>query len=900
MNKFLYSIVGVLLFAPFATFGLGVGEIEVSSKLNEPLDATIELIYSDSTEPESTVARLASQRDFDRIGLDRALVPVNLQFDVVRNDQGNFVIEVTSSEPVVEPFLDILIEVEWESGRLLREYVILLDPPVTAPTRSTPAVTPAPEPVEEPVTQIPDEEPAPEPVSRPAPSYGGAETYGPVSYGDTLWEIARDWRPDESITVNQMMVMLLQMNPDAFFQDNVNALREGAILRLPTEEDFTSLSSELATSRVADQNELWNSYVSQAGGRQVPTVSDAGADAEYDYSTPADQTTEDSRLELVPPATDRSTVDRPGDSSSAAELAEMRDELARAREDLLSARQENSELSDRVQELESLVESMERAISLKDASLADLQAQLAEAGSDTTAEPDFGSDTAEPAATRPDPFETDSTAMTDQPADTGETTPEASTSAPEEQVPAGAAPPQATPEPEADTIPPARPPKPSMLANPLVWGGGLVVLAILGGAGFMMYRKRKADSGEFAILETSEPEAGYEPETEPEMEEIEEVEPEPEPEGGGEADLIAAVDQNPDDAQAHLALLRHYYAAENEDSFVAAAEAMNRRVGDTHPAWMEVKAMGANIAPGAALFSEQAPEPELDFDLDEGGEEEEEIPSTSVMEMPTGEQEMEVGEPDEGKQEDDELSLDLDLDSEEEGEEDLDLDLDLGDDESEDQGEEEELSLDLDLDAEEETTEPEAELADEGGDLDLDLDDLEDAGDDDLGLDDLDLDLEEDEDEAPADEADEGDTQFDLEALEAELEEESSGEGDRSETDTAELDLDLDSALDEAEGDEEEDALGDLDLDSVLDEAEGEAGDDDEDDALGDLDLDLDLDEEDITGGEDTAGTKLDLAKAYIDMGDPDGARGMLEEVLEEGSDEQKGEAQKLLDELNA
>ena len=456
MNKFLYSIVGVLLFAPFASFGLGVGEIEVSSKLNEPLDASIELIYSDSTEPESTVARLASQTDFDRIGLDRTLVPVNLQFDVVRNDQGNFVIEVSSSEPVVEPFLDILIEVEWENGRLLREYVILLDPPVTAPTRTTPAVTPAPEPVEEPVTVIPDEEPEPEPVSRPAPSYGAGQTYGPVSYGDTLWEIARDWRPDESISVNQMMVMLLQMNPDAFFQDNVNALREGAILRLPTEDDFASLSNEMATNRVADQNELWNSYVSQMGGRQVPTVSDAAADAEYDYSTPTDSTPQDSRLELVPPATDSSTVDRPGDASNA-ELAGMRDELARAREDLLSARQENSELSDRVQELESLVASMERAISLKDASLADLQAQLADAGDSTASSTDFGGAATQP-TTRPDPFAADSGDLADEPVDSAagsiaDTTPDSSFASPEEQVPAGAAPPQPTPEPETEPSP---------------------------------------------------------------------------------------------------------------------------------------------------------------------------------------------------------------------------------------------------------------------------------------------------------------------------------------------------------------------------------------------------------------------------------------------------------------
>ena len=125
-------VVAAMLALPATSFALGVGDIEWQSKLNEPLRATIELIYGDSEEAQSATAQLATAEDFARVGLDRSQVDVPLSFEVQRNDQGNFVIVVTSDESVEEPFLNFLVEVEWENGRLLREYVVLLDPPVTA------------------------------------------------------------------------------------------------------------------------------------------------------------------------------------------------------------------------------------------------------------------------------------------------------------------------------------------------------------------------------------------------------------------------------------------------------------------------------------------------------------------------------------------------------------------------------------------------------------------------------------------------------------------------------------------------------------------------------------------------------------------------------------------------
>ncbi|MEM9302695.1 MAG: FimV/HubP family polar landmark protein, partial [Pseudomonadota bacterium] len=453
------ALIGALL--PATSWALGVGEIQVRSKLNEPLRAEIELIYSDTSEAEGAAVQLASVEDFERVGLDPSLAGNELMFNVVRNDQGNFVIEVTSLAPVVETFLDFLIEVQWENGRLLREYVILLDPPVTAPS----PVQVAPLPSSEPPAPIarPTTTPSTTPrTTRPTRSTGGSDYT--VARGDTLWEIARDYRPDDSITINQMMVAILRMNPDAFYENNVNALREGAILRIPDSAESAAISLGAANSTVQEHNELFNIYVRSQTGGAVPTISDAGADAEYDSASGRTAPSEaDSRLELVPPGNDtRSVADRPG---AGEEAQRMREELARVREDLISARQENTELQDRVGELEELVGSMERAISLKDADLADLESQL-RAARETEADLTAGTTPApvtEAPATSPivEPEPT-VPATTDQPI----------AEEPADQVPAGAAPPQPRPTTEPVTFDE----EPGLLSNPLILGGGALVL----------------------------------------------------------------------------------------------------------------------------------------------------------------------------------------------------------------------------------------------------------------------------------------------------------------------------------------------------------------------------------------------------------------------------------------
>jgi pilus assembly protein FimV len=867
MNMALKKVaLGVMLAVPSLSFALGLGDIEVFSKLNQPLRAEIKLLYGDASEPGSTEVKLATDADFERVGMNRDVLPQNLSFEIARNDNGEFVIVVTTSEAVVDPFVDFLIDVNWSNGRLLREYVVLLDPPVTAPSAGPAQVTPLAEPDQQPVADIDFYKPAPEPEPEPEPEVSmpvstgypsGQNSYGPVVSGETLWVIARDSRLGQDISINQMMVMLLQMNPDAFFLDNINALKEGAILRLPSLSDFDSLSVSSATSAVGSQNQLWDDYRMSAA-RRAPTVSDDTAGAEYDYEDSSSDTRyTDSRLEIVPSAGDTQSDfgGAGGDPALRAELSDVQLELQRTREDLVSAGQENVELGSRVADLENLISNLERAVALKDADLADLQDALdlardqvnsANAGYDNGFQDSDDGFTDDSGSTTDTGFDdTDDSVVDDGGMDRQ---PDQADSTPVE-VDTSVSPAVGT----VDTTTSRREQESggvlSMLTNPLTLGG--IALLLFGGAGFAFWRRRQAETAAGASLIDSFADDG---------------------DDGGLAEtammqtsemrLLDMLEKNPKDPQNHLALLRSYYATADRAAFVKAARRMLETIGgEDHPAWTEVRTMGANLAPDDTMFAVKQPGAEA------AAEElapRQDPPSLAIRSVTSD---------DLGGDDITDLDLDFSGDDQTAGAEDeiTDLDLDFsadddaaetdaGDDESED-----DLSLDFDLDTDQ--TEDAAQTADDDGALDFDLDNM-DLG----GGSATDADTEDEQAGDPH-------TEFEIEAVNTE---------EPTAEPAGDFDLSLDNIDDPAAGDD--DSASEADVLAAL------AG---EDDGLDDLGLDdLDLGETSLADEEDAAGTKLELAKAYVSMGDPDGARGMLEEVIAEGSDDQKVEAQKLVDDL--
>ena len=139
MSWKLRVLISAMLLAPSAVMGLGLGEIRLNSALNEPLSAEIDLVAATPEEVGALQAQLASAEVFQRYGLDRPAYLNSIEFRVGRGQDGRSVLLVRSSEAISEPFVSFLVDVNWSRGRLLREYTVLLDPPVMAAAGDGPA-----------------------------------------------------------------------------------------------------------------------------------------------------------------------------------------------------------------------------------------------------------------------------------------------------------------------------------------------------------------------------------------------------------------------------------------------------------------------------------------------------------------------------------------------------------------------------------------------------------------------------------------------------------------------------------------------------------------------------------------------------------------------------------------
>jgi pilus assembly protein FimV len=288
-----------LLAAPAGAWALGLGQIELQSALNQPFRAEIELSAT-TEELQGLRVALAAPDMFDRRGLDRPEFLNDLEFRVVTGRDGRSVVQVSSRESIAEPFVTLLVEATWPRGRNVREYTVLLDPPILLPA---PAAPPALAPAEArapsssvPSGQInrpPPQAPAPSQPSQPAPATrepapnlsstappaprapvsAAGGVYGPVQRAETLWAIADRLRP-EGVTINQMMIAIYQQNPAAF-GGNINVLRAGATLRLPDAASFDALATTVANAEVQRQTDEWQNRAPAGGQLRLLPPSDA-------------------------------------------------------------------------------------------------------------------------------------------------------------------------------------------------------------------------------------------------------------------------------------------------------------------------------------------------------------------------------------------------------------------------------------------------------------------------------------------------------------------------------------------------------------------------------------------------------------------------------------------------
>jgi pilus assembly protein FimV len=366
-----------LVVLPLLAQAAGLGKLTVSSALGQPLVAEIELLAADKGELDSLAANLASNDAFRDAHIDFSPVLSSLQFKVEKKSNGRAVLKVTSAKPVNDPFIDMLIELNWASGRLVREYTVLLDPPsvaapqLVAPVVVAPAVTstaPAPKApppaAAAPSAAVADKPGKPLAKSDVAPSADKASAAERVRVksGDTLVAIARRVRP-EGVALDQALIGLYRVNTSAFAGQNINRLKAGKTLKVPTAEEMTAIDGSDARREIKSQNDSWQAYRQQLVGavQSAPEPTEkvqAGQSASGKVapktetrSQPADEAVKDVlKLSKVAPSTAAT-----GKAANAA-----REDDAAAREKTLK------ESSSRVSALEKQVADMQALVKLKE------------------------------------------------------------------------------------------------------------------------------------------------------------------------------------------------------------------------------------------------------------------------------------------------------------------------------------------------------------------------------------------------------------------------------------------------------------------------------------------------------------------------------------------------------
>jgi len=998
---------------------LGLGEIELQSWLNEPLDAEISLRQSQGVNPNDVFVNVAPEAAYQRVGLERNQFLSKLRFEVVTAPDGGLAINVTSREPLREPYLNFLLELTWPSGRLMREYAVLVDPPVYAEESgleepvSAPSTSTRSEPAQDQRSAESSRRRA-QAESSLSRRYGATETYGPTGPSDTLWSIAQQMRPDSSISMPQMMLAIQDANPNAFIGGNINRLMKGQVLRVPTEEQIRSRSRREADRIVAQQNQEFRSPAESPAPAETAGSEGSGA------AQPAQQAAGDGELKLLVAeeqdaasrnAEDGGSAGGDGDLPGGQDAGE-----AVANEELDALRRENQELDSRLNDLQDQVQTLQRLLELKDDQLAQMQGMAGE----QTAAAD-GEQMAQPAADQGGDTQPGDAGMAGQPQDAANEPAEESAVAQEEAGPAmtvegptaeptttedsggavGAAEPeqaaemaqtaapadqQAAPE-EAVATAPAQPEQPQapaqkpfpgniidlIMGNPLyqiALGGGLILLLLL----LLLVSRRRANKekaffDQFADEKSDEPgedsfdlslddDADTEAQapTGDALEEAEKYLAYGQHPQAAEV-LEAGISREPSRTDLRLKLLAVYAESQDSESFdkqynelaalddedaTAQADELRARLeeAESGPSIDDLESQLRSDTSFSAV--EESPQSDRDESMTEEFKSEEfeasreetledefgDLASDVAEETDASEEEMEFdlsladleepeesekAEPEVAPEENDFGSIDFELESDKEmdeeaeseageeasAEDDIDLSEDWSSLELEESPELEDMASEFEETSSEKPVESEAEPEPAEDDLSISSETLDDSF-----LEELDADLDEvagekesaGEPEPEADAPDLSNLDMDLSDEDLAIMDELS---DSEETQPLEEEIaeaeeqqesvestDAEEEIPTAEQEEPEAEMGEPEQPqpSALDLDEGDLGDDDDFDFL---------------AGTDEAATKLDLARAYVEMGDSDGARDILEEVALEGNDEQKAEAQELLKNLS-
>lgn len=661
MQVLALAVASTLTAAPWVAEAASLGKITVLSALGQPLRAEIELSAT-RDELAGMTAQLAARDAARQAGVEPQPVVSDLRFAIEKRG-GNPVVRVSSAKPINEPFLDFFLELSWPAGRVVREYVFLLDPPETAtkvsvqpvrtvetrPPKLAAEVPPAPT-ASAPVPQA-EKQPAPTPVAS-KPAVDRRE----VKRGENLRKIAEETLP-AGVSLEQMLVGLYRSNPDAFLGGNMNRLRAGVVLNIPDANEAATVSREEARQVLKTQVADWNAYRQKLAATVAKT---AQADAAEPVQSVSGKVT--AKVEEKRPAAeagkDKVKVSR-DESAGGKETRTASDEALVAKEKALR------DANERLALLEKNLADMQKLLELKNRNLAEAEKQALAAEKAALARQKEEAAAAEKSASNPEPKSEPKLEVKPEskPEPASVAKPEAVKS--EEKPAENAAVPAATPvaaapvapenkpaempAPKKPKMPPPEPePEEGLLDNPLLLAGGAGLLALLGG--LFAYRRRRAQAAVTGNASTVPMEPSEGPnsvfrntggqsvdtgnttppstdfsQTGPGTIDTDEVDPVAEADvymaygrdAQAEEILLEALQKDPARIAIHVKLLEIYANRKSSRQFETLASELYAQTGGSGPEWEKVVALGARLDPANPLYQQgESPVAAPDFDAE--------------------------------------------------------------------------------------------------------------------------------------------------------------------------------------------------------------------------------------------------------------------------------------------
>ena len=465
----------VSLLIPMSAQPLGIGDIQLHSALNQKLDAEIHLHLAAGENPADVSVRLAPPEKFDQAGVPWNYFLSKIKFHPTVQADGSVVIKVSSREPLTEPFLDFLLEVSWPQGSQFREFTVLIDPPAAyhAPAIPSSSVAEIPDyrleqlddsdrPVRKAKTLRQRSNRVQSAASEISPQTPSSGEYGPTQTSDTLWQIAEQLSGERNVPTKQMMTALYQANPDAFNRGNMDSLKTGVVLKIPETDAILQASGKTSASKP----------VRKPAAPKEQTVA-----------------TNNKALELVAPAdakiTDKTEINgqvKPGQESGNSRSSTGTSSGSADGKDL--------ELQSRIEKLEQQLNMMQQLLALKDQQLANLQSNGKE-----PAQPATETVPSQPAVV---PAES-KTPDVIPPTPVAPVTPAAEQPTPVTPPPAEVQPAPTPVEPPKPVKPVTPPPAPVVeedffSSDAYTWTIGGFSISMIGLLGWLLWRKRKIES----------------------------------------------------------------------------------------------------------------------------------------------------------------------------------------------------------------------------------------------------------------------------------------------------------------------------------------------------------------------------------------------------------------------